>query len=43
MNNSQYYLINGRRNNKLKAAEPFQDFIITDPAQTITLAINPRL
>lgn len=43
MNNSKYFLINGRRDTALKVAEPYRDFTINNPAKTITLEIRPTL
>lgn len=44
-NNSNYYVINGERNNEIRAAEPYEKFIINvpDTVTTIYLDIKPAL
>lgn len=41
MNNSSYFVINGKRDTNLKVAEPRKDFIITDPSEKITIEVRP--
>jgi len=43
MNNSDYYVINGKRNSSLRVTEPYKDFIIHDPSKVITLSVDPSL
>lgn len=43
MNNSNYFTINGKRNQDIKVAEPFDDFVINTPERekTITIIAKP--
>lgn len=43
MNNSSYFIINGKRNDSIRVAEPLQDFIITDKSSTITIEAQPSI
>lgn len=43
MNNSSYFLINGKRNVMLRASEPLEDFVITDQSKTITIQAKPSI
>jgi hypothetical protein len=45
MNNSNYFVINGKRDRSLKVAEPFTDFTIQQPdsVKTITIVADPSL
>jgi hypothetical protein len=45
MNNSNYFVINGKRNENIKVAEPFNDFVIKTPEnqKTITIQVKPTM
>jgi hypothetical protein len=45
MNNSNYFVINGKRDSTLRVAEPFTDFTIKQPdsVKTITIVAKPSL
>ncbi len=43
MNNSNYFVINGKRNGGIKVAEPFTDFTITNTDKTITILVKPSV
>lgn len=45
MNNSNYFVINGQRNENIRVAEPFTDFAIKTPEdqKTITVQIKPTM
>lgn len=43
INNSSYYLVNGKRNSDVRVAEPYIDFYISQPdsVKTITIEVKP--
>ena len=43
MNNSSYFLINGKRHVMLRASEPLEDFVITNQSKTITIQAKPSI
>ena len=45
MNNSSYYVINGKRNEYIRVSEPYKDFSIKlpDSVKTITITVQPGL
>lgn len=43
MNNSNYFVINGVRDNSVNVAEPYKDFVIKNNDKTITIQVDPAL